>query len=87
MITGTTRSGFSFEVEEDIANDMELFEALYDIDNGDATAVVPVCRRILGDRKKALYDHLRGENGRVPVEAVITEIGDIFAAVKNGKKS
>lgn len=86
MITGTTRSGFSFEVEDDIANDMELFEALYDIDNGDATAVVPVCRRILGDRKKALYDHLR-ENGRVPVEAVIAAIGDIFAAVKDGKKS
>lgn len=86
MITGTTRSGFSFEVEDDIANDMELFEALYDIDNGDATAVVPVCRRILGDRKKALYDHLR-KNGRVPVEAVIAAIGDIFAAVKDGKKS
>lgn len=87
MITGTTSTGFAFEVEEDIANDMELFEALYDIDNGDATAVVSVCRRILGDRKKALYDHLRGENGRVPVDAVIAAIGEIFEAVKGGKKS
>lgn len=87
MVTGTTRSGFAFEVAEDIANDMELFEALCDLDDGDATAVVPVCRKVLGSQKKALYDHLRGEDGRVPIECVAEEISDILAAVKDGKKS
>ena len=87
MVTGTTRSGFAFEVAEDIANDMELFEALCDLDNGDATAVVPVCRKVLGDQKKALYEHLRGESGRVPIDKVAEELADILAAVKNGKKS
>lgn len=87
MITGTTRSGFEFSVPEDVANDMELFEALCDLDNGDATAVVPVVRRVLGDQKKKLYDHLRTESGRVPVEKVAEEIADILAAVKDGKKS
>ena len=86
MITGTTRSGFEFSVPEDVANDMELFEALCDLDNGDATAVVPVVRAVLGDQKKALYDHLR-TNGRVPVDDVVNEIADILSAVKDGKKS
>lgn len=86
MITGTTRSGFAFEVPEDIANDMELFESLCDMDSGDVKAVVPVVRRVLGDRKKALYDHLRNENGRVPIEAVVEEIIDIINAAKGGKK-
>jgi len=87
MIKGTTRSGFEFTVAEDITNDMELFEALCDLDNGKLTAAVEVCRRILGDQKKALYDHLRGPDGRVPADKVSEEIVDIMAAVKDGKKS
>ena len=87
MISGVTRSGFAFEVDEDVASDMELFEALCDLDDGDATAVVPVCRIILGKQKKALYDHLRTESGRVPVEKVYEEIADILLALKDGKKS
>lgn len=87
MITGTTRSGFEFKVAEDIANDMELFEALCDLDAGIATAAVPVCRKVLGSQKAALYDHLRDENGRVPVDKVADEIADILNAVKDGKKS
>lgn len=87
MIGGVTRSGFAFEVDEAVANDMELFEALCDLDNGDATAVVPVCRIILGKQKKALYDHLRNEAGRVPVDRVTEEVVDIFSALQNGKKS
>ena len=86
MIKGVTRSGFEFEVAEDIANDMELFEALTDLDNGDLRAIVPICRTIIGDRKKELYDHLRGEDGRVPIERVSDEIVDILTAVKDGKK-
>lgn len=84
---GTTRSGFEFEVADDIINDMELFEALCDLDAGDARAVVPVCRIVLGGQKKALYDHLRTENGRVPVDKVSEEIFDILTALKAGKKS
>ena len=86
MISGTTRSGFTFEVPEDIANDMELFECLVDMDSGDVKAVVPVVRRVLGAQKQALYNHLRNENGRVPIEAVAEEIIDIINAAKGGKK-
>lgn len=87
MVAGTTRSGFRFEVPEDIADNMELFEAFCDLDGGDERAIVPVCRIVLGGQKKALYDHLRTEDGRVPVTKVVEEVGQILAAVKDGKKS
>lgn len=87
MVAGTTRSGFRFEVSEDIADNMELFEALCDLDGGDERALVPVCRIVLGKNKKALYDHLRTEDGRVPVTSVVEEIADILTHLKEGKKS
>lgn len=87
MVKGKTRSGFEFEVAEDIANDMELFEALCDWDAGDPKAVVPVCRIVLGEQKKALYDHLKAIYGRVPMDKAAEEIEDIFTALKDGKKS
>ena len=86
MVKGVTRSGFEFEVPEDVANDMELFEALCDLDAGDVLAVVPVCRKVFGDRKKALFEHLRTESGRVPVDKVTEEIKDVFDALRDGKK-
>lgn len=86
-MTGTTRSGFNFDVPDSIIDNMELFEALCDLDGGDERAIVPVCRLILGKNKKALYDHLRGADGIVPVTKVVDEVADILAAVKDGKKS
>lgn len=86
MVKGVTRSGFAFEVADDLADNMELFEALCDLDGGDERAIVSVCRIILGDQKKALYEHLRGDDGRVPVTKVVEEVADIIAALKDGKK-
>ena len=85
MVRGVTRSGFEFEVAEDIANNMELFEALCDLDDGDMSKIVPGCRIMLGDQKQALYEHLRTD-GRVPIDKVTEEVADILNAVKNGKK-
>ncbi len=87
MIQGETKSGFRFAVPEDVVNDMELFEALCDLDAGDGRAVVPVCRQVLGEQKKALYEHLRTEGGRVPVDRVVEEIYDILSSIKDAKKS
>lgn len=87
MISGTTRSGFAFEVDEAALNDMELFEAITDLDTGDARAIVPISRKLLGSQKAALYAHLRDGAGRVPVDRFAEEIADIFSATKETKKS
>ena len=34
MITGKTERGFEFQIEEEALDDMELLDALVDIDNG-----------------------------------------------------
>lgn len=87
MITGTTKSGFDFSIDESALNDMELFEALVEVDKGNTLALSSVCNRILGAQKAALYDHLRNEDGRVPMDAVIEAVGEMFAACKSGKNS
>lgn len=89
MIKGTTRSGFSFEVNKNIGDNMELLEALADMSDKDLLAMSRVCKIIFGEKqKKELYDYLRTEDGRVPVEGVNDAIKDVFEAVgKAGKNS
>ena len=84
---GTTSTGFTFDLPDDVMNDMELFEDLRAMDHGDPTAMVPVVQRLMGDQKQALYDHVRTESGRVPIDKVTSEILEIFAILKNGPKS
>lgn len=86
MIRGTTGSGFDFEIDEDALDDMELLEDLCALDRGELDALPAVLGRIIGtDQKKALYDHVRNEKGRVPTTAVVNEIKNIFEAAKETK--
>lgn len=88
MINGKTKTGFEFSVDKNVMNDMELVDILADDTMDDAFRMSYVVRKLLGrDQRKALYDHVR-VNGRVPVDAVIAEVEDIFAAMGNqGKNS
>ena len=89
MITGTTNSGFSFEIPENAIDNMELVDALAEVENGNGTKVSDVCKIFLGDKlRKRLYDHLRTEDGRVPVAALTAELKEMFDAFgQKGKNS
>ena len=88
MLTGTTSSGFHWQIAEDALDDMELLDALAEIDAGKLEAASAACLHLLGKpQRTALYDHLRDENGRVRISAVSTELGEILLAMKDGKKS
>lgn len=82
MINGITRSGFAFQLDENVADNMELVDALADMDSGaDVLATSRVVTMLLGrEQKKALYDHLRLPDGRVPIKDVSDAIVDIFSA-------
>ena len=82
----TTKSGFSTELDESRLNDMELFDALTALDGGDMSVLPTVVGKIMGESKKALYDHVRAENGIVPIDRVTAEIRDIVLAL-GGKNS
>lgn len=86
MISGKTKSGFEYSIDSNVMDNMELLDAVAEIDSN-PLALSKVLKMVLGDeQRKALYDHLRQEDGRVPVKAVSEEITDIFTSSgKNGK--
>lgn len=84
-----TASGFECELDANVVNNMELVDALAELDSkNEAFALSKVCTFLLGNEgKKALYSHLRAEDGRVPMEAVSKEVEEIFKAFgESGKK-
>lgn len=85
MIKGTTESGFGFEFDPKNVNDMEWLELAAEAE-GDPTKYPKVIEMALGrEQKKRLYDHIRTDSGRVPIDKameVFREIMDI-AGEKN----
>jgi hypothetical protein len=80
-----TTTGFECEIDTDALNDMEVLDLGVRIDEGDALAYSPFLTKILGkDNKARLYDLVR-ENGRVPIEKVAAEVGEILEQA-GGKK-
>ena len=81
MRTVTTNSGFTAELDETRLNDMELFDALTELDDGNMGVLPVVVKKILGGSKKALYDHVRASDGTVPIEKVTEELREIVLAL------
>lgn len=88
MIKGITKSGFSYELDENKLDDMELLDAIAEVDSNPLN-ISKVLKTILGeDQRKALYDHLRDDTGRVSVKTVTEAIADIFSSSgSDGKNS
>lgn len=92
MISVTTKSGFTAEVNEGIGNDFRVVEAIADADSGDESRMlrgtVDLVRLMLGENgKKALYAHLEAKHGSVPVEAVISEVTEILTLAREQSKA
>lgn len=78
MLKGKTANGFKFEIDENIADDIELLEDIAKADK-DVSLFPGVLEKILGsEQKKALYEALRDKNGRVSTKAVIAEFTEIM---------
>lgn len=91
MITGTTKSGFSFAVSEDIGSDFRIMEAIADAESEDASeklrGTVNLVRAVLGNSgKRALYRHVM-KDGVVPSEAVAEEITEILQIAKEKQRT
>lgn len=85
---GTTTTGFHYDVDDEIRDDMELLEGLIAIDNGDLQALPKVLVSILGQKQKdALYDHCRSEKGRVSSQKVMAELKEIFESADKELKN
>ena len=88
MIKGITKSGFSYELEENVFDNMELVDIIAEATENDPVAVSRLVKLVLGmEQRKRLYDHLRTEDGRVPTAAVFETVGEIFTSFGQGKNS
>ncbi len=78
----------NFALDENAINNMELVDALAETEDDNPIAISRACLLLLGkDMRKNLYDHLRNDDGRVPVDAVSQELIEIFSAFgAKGKK-
>lgn len=86
MIKGTTESGFKFELNPEDVNDMEFVEMLAEVDN-DISKFPKVIEMALGkDQKRRLYDHVRTDAGKVPVDKAVAEFEEILT-LANEKNS
>lgn len=78
MKKGKTQNGFKYEIDEKVLDDMELIDAMAAAQGEDPTQISTVVVKIFGeDQRKKLYDHVRTEDGRVP----ITEVADIITEI------
>lgn len=82
-------NGFEFSVVENVADDMELLDALVAIDReSDPGALTDAVRIIFGDQQKALYESYRDDDGRVPVTKITEAINEALEHIGDaGKKS
>lgn len=83
----TTQSGFELDLDESRLNDMEMFDSIVALEDGDTTQIPRILNRLLGaGTKKELYNHCRLEDGRVPIETVYGELKSIFDGLKQPEK-
>lgn len=77
MKTITTKEGFTIEIDEEAFDDMEVLDMLSEIDEN-ALILSKLLTKTLGkDGKKALYDFVRNDKGRVPSREAI----DLFEEI------
>lgn len=80
-------NGFECTINTDVLDDMEFVDLLADTED-DPLKIGRVALMLLGkEQKKNLYDHLRTDDGRVPVTSMNDAIEQIFNALGDDAKN
>lgn len=88
MVKGKTASGFEFEIDPRNIQDMAFLDLLDEIEGGNPLRWGRVARVMLGDdQKRKFYDYLKDEDGHVPVERTIEELGEMLDIVNNASET
>lgn len=88
MIEGKTSTGFSYKIQDDVLDDMELLDALVDMDNGDMSSYRYAIKALLGEeQRKALYEHVRDKKtGRVSAKKVFEAFAEVLNSAKENQE-
>jgi len=73
--------GLSIDVDTAVFQDYEFLEALSEVTDGQPASIVRPFRMLFaGDAYQAVKDHLRDEDGRVPVKAMSVFLSKVVKA-------
>lgn len=78
MKTITTEAGFVIEIDEEAFDDMEVVDMLAEIEENPLITSKLLTKTLGKDGKKALYDFLRNDKGRVPSGAAMSLFEEIM---------
>lgn len=83
MITGTTATGFNYEIDPEVFDDMDFIDLACEVDDRAPEKLGTLYSLALGDDQyKALKAHVKERCGRAKVSEVKKEMDEIFDAVK-----
>lgn len=86
MITAETKDGFAVELSEEALDNVELLDALARCRTPTFCLWAAPSASLMGkEQTKKLYDHLRTEDGRVPVVALSNALGELMESFRAGK--
>ena len=80
------KDGFEVQLSEDTLNSWEFLELLSDIDEGEYGLIVKAARLLLGkEGVKALKEHIRTEDGKVPADTMVDAISELMESANESK--
>lgn len=86
VITGKTKTGFEYNIDKKILNDYELLEEIDNIGKN-PVIIIKLLRRLLQEEQlEKLKEHIRNEEGIVPIDKMEKELEDIFNGINEIKK-
>lgn len=88
VFKGTTSSGFSYTINAENMDNMELFEELAAYSDTNPLPIIKICLYLLGkEQKDAFYEHLRKIDGRVSFARANAEIEEMFHNIGDAGKN
>ena len=86
VITGKTKTGFEYEIDKKILNDYEFLEEIDNIGKN-PLIIIKILKRLLKEEQlEKLKEHIRNEEGIVPIDKMEKELTDIFDGINEIKK-
>lgn len=85
---GKLKNGFEFDIDEKALDNMELIDAMAEAQDDNPAKFSKAILLLLGkDERDRLYDHIREQDGRVPIQAVSDSFVEIFQALGDQGKN
>ncbi len=86
VITGKTKTGFEYEIDKKILNDYEFLEEIDNIGKNPLIIIKLLKRLLKEEQLEKLKEHIRNEEGIVPLDKMEKELTDIFDGINEIKK-